>query len=589
MARSQLFGTAVSPGIAIGKIVRTHQEAHVEERFIAPEEIDGEIEKLRTATVHVYEDLRASQQNMRGQMAEHSSIIQTHIMISKDPRLLDDAEEFVRTQRLCAPWALQKAIDALCMAFLDIDDPYLQERALDLRAVGLRLQCRLAGKEYVPLVGDSPRVHMAEDLSPVDTLDLPAERILALVMAEGGVTSHTAILARSLRIPAVMGVTGILEIAKEGDLVIVDALQGCVYIDPDEQELELYHQKRADYLAWVENVRQSGHLAAETRDAVRVMVQANLEQAAEVDSIADHGAEGVGLYRTEFAYLRGRKLPTEEQLYKEYAEVVQKLAPQRVIFRVLDVGADKMLDMQTSLKEANPALGLRGIRFCLRHQGLLRTQFRALYRAALHGNMAIMLPMISCMEEVHTVKHILEEVRQDLKAQGIDHAEYLPLGIMIEVPSAVMIADALARECDFFSIGTNDLVHYLLGIDRGNKHVAYLHQPLHPAVTRSLKRVIDCAHREGISVAVCGEMATDPYCMAVLLGMGVDIVSATPQYIPAIKHLVRSLNAEQCYQMMQTVLKTSDTAACMRIVRECLAQSLSEDYSFYSTMLPTNG
>ncbi len=589
MARSQLFGTAVSPGIAIGKIVRTHQEAHVEERFIAPEEIDGEIEKLRTATVHVYEDLRASQQNMRGQMAEHSSIIQTHIMISKDPRLLDDAEEFVRTQRLCAPWALQKAIDALCMAFLDIDDPYLQERALDLRAVGLRLQCRLAGKEYVPLVGDSPRVHMAEDLSPVDTLDLPAERILALVMAEGGVTSHTAILARSLRIPAVMGVTGILEIAKEGDLVIVDALQGCVYIDPDEQELELYHHKRADYLAWVENVRQSGHLAAETRDAVRVMVQANLEQAGEVDSIVDHGAEGVGLYRTEFAYLRGRKLPTEEQLYKEYAEVVQKLAPQRVIFRVLDVGADKMLDMQTSLKEANPALGLRGIRFCLRHQGLLRTQFRALYRAALHGNMAIMLPMISCMEEVHTVKHILEEVRQDLKAQGIDHAEYLPLGIMIEVPSAVVIADALARECDFFSIGTNDLVHYLLGIDRGNKHVAYLHQPLHPAVTRSLKRVIDCAHREGISVAVCGEMVTDPYCMTVLLGMGVDIVSATPQYIPAIKHLVRSLNAEQCYQVMQTVLKTSDTATCMRIVRECLAQSLSEDYSFYSTMLPTNG
>ncbi len=588
MARSQLFGTAVSPGIAIGKIVRTHQEAHVEERFISPEEIENEIEKLRAATRHVYEDLRISQQNMREDMAELGQIVQTHIMISKDPRLLDDAEEFVRTQRLCAPWALQKAIDALCAAFLDIDDPYLQERALDLRAVGLRLQCRLAGKEYVPMVGDSPRVHMAEDLSPVDTLDLPADRILALVMAEGGVTSHTAILARSLSIPAVVGVTGILEIAKEGDLVIVDALQGCVLIAPDDVEVELYHKKSAEYAAWIENVRLSGHLVAETCDAVRVEVQANLERASEVDNIGHHGAEGIGLYRTEFAYLRGRKLPTEEQLYNEYKEVVQKTAPQRVIFRVLDVGADKMLDTQTSLKEANPALGLRGIRFCLRHQGLLRTQIRALYRAALHGNMAIMLPMISCMEEVHSVKYLLQEVRQDLKAQGIAHAKQLPLGIMIEVPSAVLIADALARECDFFSIGTNDLVHYLLGIDRGNKHVAYLHQPLHPAVTRSIKRVIDCAHREGISVAVCGEMVTDPYCLAVLLGMGVDTVSATPQYIPAIKHLVRSLDAEQCQHMSQMVLRTSDTASCMRIVKESLAQNLTDDYSFYSTIFPSH-
>ncbi len=589
MARSQLFGTPVAPGIAIGKIIRTHQEVQADERFIAPEEIDAEIEKLRMATVHVYEDLRASQENMRGKMAEHSSIIQTHIMISKDPRLLDDAEEFVRTQRLCAPWALQKAIDALCAAFLDIDDPYLQERALDLRAVGLRLQCRLAGKEYVPLVGDAPRVHMAEDLSPVDTLDLPADRILALVMAEGGVTSHTAILARSLRIPAVVGVTGILEIAKEGDLVIVDALQGCVYIAPDEQELELYHNKRAEYQSWVESVAKSAHMPAETRDAVRVEVQANLERANELENIQQHGAEGVGLYRTEFAYLRNRKLPTEEQLYAEYSEVVKQVYPQRVVFRVLDVGADKMLDTHTTFKEANPALGLRGIRFCLRHKLLMQTQLRALLRAAQHGNMAIMLPMISCLEEVHAVKDMLQEVRQDFKAQGISFAEKLPLGIMIEVPSAVMIADALARECDFFSIGTNDLVHYLLGIDRGNKHVAYLHQPLHPAVTRSIKHVIDCAHREGITVSICGEMVTDPHCLAVLLGMGVDTVSATPHYIPAIKHLVRALQAENCHHMIQDVLVSSDTATCTRIVKESLAQNLRDAYSFYATILPTYG
>ncbi len=589
MARSQLFGTPVAPGIAIGKIIRTHQEALIEERFISPDEIHGEIEKLHKATLAVNEDLRASQKNMRGEIAEHSSMIQTHIMISKDPRLLDDAAEFVRTQRLCAPWALQKAIDALCAAFLDIDDPYLQDRALDLRAVGLRLQCRLAGKEYVPLVGDAPRVHMAEDLSPVDTLDLPVDRILALVMAEGGVTSHTAILARSLQIPAIVGVTGILEIAKEGDLVIVDALKGYVFIDPDEKELELYHQKRVEYHEWVESVRQSSHIAAETQDAVCVEVQANLERVQEIEHLTHHGAEGVGLYRTEFAYLRNRKLPTEEQLYSEYKEVVQKVSPQRVVFRILDVGADKILDSHSSFKEANPALGLRGIRFCLRHKLLLQTQLRALLRAALHGNMAIMLPMISCLEEVQAVKQLILDVRQDLTTQNIAHAEHLPLGIMIEVPSAVVIADALASECDFFSIGTNDLVHYLLGIDRGNKHVAYLHQPLHPAVTRSMKRIIDCAHREGISVSVCGEMVTDPHCLAVLIGMGVDTVSATPHYIPAIKHLIRALDAEKCYTLTQAVLTASDTATSMRIVKEGLAQTLCDDYSFYLTMLPNYG
>ncbi len=589
MARSQLYGTCVAPGIAIGKIVRTHQEAPVQECFVKPQEIEGEIEKLRQATKTVSEDLYASKANIQKGLSEHSSLIQTHIMISKDPRLLDDAEEFVRTQHMCAPWAMQRAIDALCAAFQDIDDPYLQERALDLRAVGLRLQCRLAGKEYVPLADDSPSVHMAEDLSPVDTLDLPVHRTLALVMAEGGPTSHTAILARSLHIPAMVGVTGILEMAKEGDLVIVDALNGCVYIDPNDQEIELFHQKKEEYEHWEESIKQNAHLIAETHDAVRIEVQANVKNSAELEKMAQHGGEGIGLYRTEFAYLGERKVPSEEQLYREYSEAVQKIAPQRITFRILDVGADKMIDTQTALKEANPALGLRGIRFCLRHRRLLRTQLRALSRAALHGNMAIMVPMITCLEEVITVKQILREVHQDLSAQGIAHADHIPLGVMIEVPAAVLIADVLARECDFLSIGTNDLVHYLLAIDRGNKHVAYLHQPLHPAVTQSIKRVIDSAHKEGIGVSVCGEMVTDPYCLAVLVGMGIDSISTTPQDIPAIKHLIRHLDTEHCRHMVQEILMTHDTASCVRKVSKTLAQSLRKDFSFYTSLIPTHG
>ena len=317
--------------------------------------------------------------------------------------------------------------------------------------------------------------------------------------------------------------------------------------------------------------------------------QANLENASELDAVASYGAEGVGLYRTEFAYLRSRQLPDEEQLYNEYATVAEKLDPQRVVFRTLDVGADKMLHAQMALKEPNPALGLRAIRFCMRHQNLLRSQLRALLRAAVHGNVAILLPMISGLQEVQSIKRILMEVRQELSAKGIAHAPELPMGIMIEVPSAVFIADALARECDFFSIGTNDLIHYLLAIDRGNKHVAYLHEPLHPAVTRSLKRIIDAAHREGIGVSVCGELAADPYCLAMLLGMGVDSISATPQSVPVIKHLVRSLQAEECSQLANTMLMTSDIEACSRIVTETLGQVLREDLAFHTTLIHPYG
>ncbi len=585
MARSRLFGTAVAPGIAIGKIVSTHNEVAVEERFVTQEQVPKEIEKLRAAAKDVSEVLQLSKVN--SQLAEHSAIIQSHIMMSKDPRLLDDAEEFIRSQRLCASWALEKAIDALCAAFLDIDDPYLQDRALDLRAVGLRLQCRLAGKEYVPLADEVPCVHMAEDLSPVDTFDLPVQKILALVMAEGGVASHTTILARALKIPTIVGVTGILDIAKDGELVIVDALSGCVYIDPNEEELEEFYERQLEYAAWEAGVQSTAHLAAQTRDAVRIEVQANIDNNLELDDLTEYGAEGVGLYRTEFAYMRARKLPTQEQLFLEYKHVAEKIHPQPVVFRVLDVGADKMLDRQSPLKETNPALGLRGIRYCLRHQSILRTQLRALLRAGVTGNVSIMLPMISNLEEVRAVKNIMREVHQDLCIQGVEHVEYLPLGCMIEVPAAVVLAGALARECDFLSIGTNDLVHYLLAIDRGNKHVAYLHQPLHPVVSQSIKSIIDSAHREGIGVSVCGEMVTDPYCLAMLVGFGVDSVSASPKYIPAVKHLIRQLNAEKCRNMAQTVLTTYESTACARIVSKTL--DLDHDYSFYTSMISTQG
>ena len=589
MARAILFGTPVAPGISIGKIILTHHAGAVEERFIMPENTEKEVARLTQAAETVHADLTQARAAVPDDMAEHREFINTHMMICQDPRLLKEAEDRIRTQRMCAPWALAKTVEALCEAFRNIDDPYLRDRAQDIRAVGLRLQCRLAGKEYVPRGGGTPSIHVAEDLSPADALELQVDRILALIMAEGGPTSHTAILARSLRIPAVVGVTGILETAHDGDFVVVDALRGCIYIDPDDQELATFARKQEEYIAWEWNVRRSAMLPAETLDGVRIEVQANLENAGELDAVDACGAEGVGLYRTEYAYLRSRHLPEEEQLYTEYATVAQKLAPRRVVFRTLDVGADKMLHSQMALKEPNPALGLRAIRFCLRHQNLFRAQLRAILRAGVHGNVALMLPMISGLEEVQFARRILGEVTQELTAAGVPHAPTLPVGVMIEVPSAIFLADALARECDFFSIGTNDLIHYLLAIDRGNKHVGYLHEPLHPAVVRSLKLVIDCAHREGIGVSVCGELAADPYCLALLLGMGVDAVSATSQSVPGIKHLIRHCHAGRCMEMARSVLMTSDVESANRMVTEALSLHLRDNLAFHTTMIHTHG
>lgn len=589
MARTILFGIPVSPGVSIGKISFTHPTTTVEERYILPDETETEVERLLTATAAVRDDLAHARDEVPDELAEHRDVISSHMLICQDPKLLKEAARNIRERRMSAPWALEKTLDALCATFRNMEDPYLRDRSQDIRAVGLRIQAKLAGNEAPPREHAAPCIHAAEDLSPADTLDLKVDRILALVTAEGGPTSHTAILARSLRIPAVVGVTGIFEDAQDGDFVIVDALRGCVYIDPDEKELATFAQRQEDYISWEWKVRRNAELPAETLDGVRVDIQANMETPGEVEAVQTCGAEGVGLYRTEVSFLRGRVLPDEEQLYTEYASVVRDLAPRRIVFRTLDVGADKMLHAQMALKELNPALGLRAIRFCLRHQNIFRTQLRALLRAGMHGNAALMLPMISGLGEVQAVRRIISEVSQELTAEGLPHEPAMPVGIMIEVPSAVFMADALARECDFFSIGTNDLIHYLLAIDRTNKHVGYLHEPLHPAVVRSLKRVIDCAHREGIGVSVCGELAADPYCLAILVGMGVDVLSATPQSVPGIKHLVRNLNAEACTALANSVLMTSDVSAANRMVTEALSLSLHEELSFHTTMIPTNG
>jgi len=586
MARIILYGICVSPGIAIGR-VRLDSAAHgIEERFVFFGEEDKEIEKLINAITSVKNDLIKARDAVSTELAEYRDVINSHTLICQDPKLIDSAVNNIREHRMCASWALNEVVESICDTFKKMEDPYLRDRVQDIRYVGFRIQRRLnTGVDRIKK-WDSPCILLAENIAPAEAMDYNVKNILAFVTLDGGVTSHTAILARSLQIPAIVGIAHILKIARDGELVIVDALKGSIYIDPDQEELKTYTKLRDDYAAWKLTVQKGSHLPAETTDGTRISIQANIKNADEVNLVLSSGGEGVGLYRTEFAYLKN-SLPTEDFLYAEYSNVIRQLAPNRVTFRTLDVGADKMLFSQKSLKEPNPALGLKAIRFCLRHQDIFKVQLRALLRAGANGNIGLMFPMISGIQEIQEVRAIIAEVIQELIAENIACAINLPIGAMIEVPSAVLVADALAKECDFFSIGTNDLAHYLLAIDRSNKDVSYLHEPLHPAIMRSIKHVIDCAHREGISVSVCGEMGADLYCIPILIGMGIDAISAAPYSIPIIKNLIRNLNFEKCVELAHSVLMSNDIISANSFVIQNLAQELEHDFAFSTTMIRT--
>lgn len=586
MARLVLFGIPVSPGISIGKVSRMRRPVPATlGASVPPGEIEAETVRLHEAVHAAEEDLARARDMVPRDLPEYKEIIASHMLICRDPKLLQDAEAHIRENGMSAARALEKSSEMLCAAFTAMDDPYLRDRAQDIRTVIGRIQSRLYGIGHMPAGREAPAILLAEEISPADAMELTPARILSLVTVRGGQTTHTAILARSLHIPALVGVSGILDEARDGEIAVVDAFRGCIHLEPDEAELASFTRRSEEYEAWREQVRRGAHLPAETLDAVRFTVSANIEGKKECGLLSQSGAEGIGLCRTEYTYLKGRSLPQEADLYEEYSAILESQAPARVIFRTLDLGADKMPTGRRRLQEANPNLGLRAIRWCLRHQDIFRTQLRALLRAGVRGNSALMLPMISGLQEMKAGKRIIHEVAAELRAEGLEHDPYLPVGVMIEVPSSVMIADVLAKEADFFSIGTNDLIHYLLAIDRGNTQVAYLHNPLHPAVLRSLKRVIDCAHREGISVGVCGELAADPYCLPILLGMGVDSFSAAPQFVPIIKHLIRNLNAEDCAELARRVLLTTDTATASRMVTEALFVHLREEADFHTTMI----
>lgn len=584
MARVMLFGTPISPGIAIGNVHLLHCNAPVRKRHINLDAIPAEQTALRDAVAQVRLAFEKTLCNIPQGFQEYHDIVAAQMEMARDSKLLDASLSRIQQSRICASWALSQTIEELCAMFEGMDDAYLRDRAQDVRTVGLKIGEILVRGQLAEHNWPPHGILAAVDLSPADVMDGSLGAVYGLLTEQGGTTSHTAIFARGQRIPAISGINDLLNIAKDGEQAIINGLEGYVLLGPDTEDLRLHTSKQQQYSDFQIRTTSQSQWPAETSDGVRIKIEANLENARELDDIVSSGAEGVGLYRTEFAFLRDY-LPSEDDLYGEYSRVASSLPGKRIIFRTLDVGADKVMRSQSSHPEANPALGLRGIRFCLRHLGLFQMQLRAILRAGIHADIAIMLPLISSPDELSTTRRILQDLQRELASAHIPHAEDIPLGVMIETPAAALIADKLASQCDFFSIGTNDLVHYLMAIDRSNRQVSYLHEPLHPAVLRAIKAVIDAAHREGINVSVCGELANDPVALALLLGMGIDSLSAAPLFLPGLKHAIRQMSFADCMDLTNDVLRSSDTKMSYTRIYEYLLECIGPEISLHGVTL----
>jgi phosphoenolpyruvate-protein phosphotransferase (PTS system enzyme I) len=575
-----LVGLAVSPGIAIGRpLVVENRPLPVIRVAIAPDQVDAEVarvrEAARRAARHV-EQLAIQAEAAVG--AEYASIFEAHRLMLEDPTLLSGLEKVIRQECVNAEWALEDVTRRLLQQFDQLADVYLRERRVDLLDVASELQRALQGRTGPPLdlrAGDHDTVLTADDIPPSQAVQLGSGSVLGFASEAGGTTSHTTIIAKSLGIPAVVGVVGLVATVAKASRVIVDGFEGHVIVDPDDALVQMYRTRAEEHHHRERELLGQSSLPAVTTDGRKVTLLANIDMLHEVEGARAAGAEGIGLFRSEFLFLQASpELPDEEEQSRLYASLLAAFPRhQPVTVRTFDLGGKKLARELLGNPEANPVLGLRGVRLCLQKPEFFQTQLRALLRAAGpdRDNLRIMVPMVGSIDEIRTVRVLLDRLRADLRSRGVGVPERVTLGAMVEVPAAALIAEHLAREVDFFAIGTNDLTQYTLAVDRANEQVADLYRPFHPGVLRLIERVITAGRRAGISVSLCGELAADPLAVPVLMGLGLDEFSMHAQAMPVARNLIRSLSFRDARRIAQKAL----TLATAKAVEEFLLERLS--------------
>ncbi len=596
-----LRGIAGSPGVAVGPaLVVGDTRAAYARRHVPPAQLAAEVERLRRAVEDAKGHIREVSATLPSGPLETNAILDAYLAMVGDPMLLERIEKKILEDRLCAEWAAAQACDEIAKMFAPADaserDAYITERRHDIEFVCDRLMRELTGdaKQLLPRL-DQPMVVIARDLSPADTAGMVREPVVAFVTEIGTRTSHTAIMARALEIPAVVGAADVLSIIRSGDTVIVDGLRGEVIVNPSDTVLEEARGRGARHLAFARGLLSARNQPCVTRDGEPVSLKANVELPAEAILALDHGAEGIGLYRTEFIYIDRKTMPTEDDQYELYRAVVEAIAPRPVTLRTFDIGGDKFASSFQLPAEMNPALGLRAVRLALSRPDVFLTQLRAMIRASHHGDLRIMVPMIASVQELRAVRKLLSRAIEEVDLAGHPRAKHIPLGVMIEVPSAVVMADVLAREAEFFSIGTNDLIQYTLAIDRGNRSLAPLASPFHPAILRMIKQVSRAAAVHGVPVALCGAMASDPLAAVLLVGLGLRELSMEAAAIPEIKEALRRVTSVDCERTAEAALALDTAEAVEELIAGTFAPSLfdlltgSAENGPYSSVAPGSG
>ncbi|WP_374723615.1 phosphoenolpyruvate--protein phosphotransferase [Calidifontibacillus erzurumensis] len=566
-----ITGIAASPGISIGKAFRMRNpDLHVEKTTIT--DVNAEVLRLEEAINKAKLDLEAIKEHTRLQLGDDkAAIFAAHLLVLSDPELIQPIKEKITVEQVNAEFALQEVAAMFISMFEAMDNDYMKERAADLRDVTKRVLAHLLGTEIVsPSMITEEVIIIAEDLTPSDTAQLNRKLVKGFTTDIGGRTSHSAIMARSMEIPAVVGTKTVTTAIETGMVVIVDGLDGKVIVNPSDDMIKQYEKKKANYdvqkAEWAKLVNEK----TVSRDGYRVELAANIGSPDDVKGVLENGGEGIGLYRTEFLYMGRETLPTEDEQFEAYKTVLERMEGKPVVVRTLDIGGDKELPYLSLPKEMNPFLGFRAIRLCLDMKEMFRTQLRALLRASIYGNLKIMFPMIATIDEFRKAKAILNEEKERLKEKNISVSGQIEVGMMVEIPSSAVMADCFAKEVDFFSIGTNDLIQYTLAADRMNERVSYLYQPYNPAILRLVKMVIDAAHKEGKWVGMCGEMAGDEIAIPILLGLGLDEFSMSATSILPARSQISKLSKKELAVVSEQALTMSTADEVAGLIRSIL-------------------